>query len=102
MIFIDRQYKELFEISKKLSLMSQHHVGTKELKIVLRELLTMINRHFSDEEAFMREIEYPYINHHTRIHRKIILEIEEIIINEAKFCKYNDRKIKSRCSRFYL
>ncbi|ELU2992448.1 hemerythrin domain-containing protein [Campylobacter jejuni] len=82
---LDHQHKELFEISKKLSLMNQRHVGTKELKIVLRELLIMINRHFSDEEAFMREIEYPYINHHTRIHRKIILEIEEIIISEAKF-----------------
>lgn len=99
---LDHQHKELFEISKKLSLMNQRHVETKELKIVLRELLIMINRHFSDEEAFMREIGYPYINHHTRIHRKIILEIEEIIISEAKFCKYNDRKIKSRCSRFYL
>lgn len=52
---LDHQHKELFEISKKLSLMNQRHVGTKELKIVLRELLIMINRHFSDEEAFMRE-----------------------------------------------
>lgn len=73
--------------------MNQCHVGTKELKIVLRELLIMINRHFSDEEAFMREIEYPYINHHTRIHRKIILEIEEIIISEAKFVNIMTEKL---------
>lgn len=73
--------------------MNQRHVGTKELKIVLRELLIMINRHFSDEEAFMREIEYPYINHHTRIHRKIILEIEEIIISEAKFVNIMTEKL---------
>ncbi|EGB2115418.1 bacteriohemerythrin, partial [Campylobacter jejuni] len=39
---LDHQHKELFEISKKLSLMNQCHVGTKELKIVLRELLIMI------------------------------------------------------------
>ncbi|EHD2568928.1 bacteriohemerythrin, partial [Campylobacter jejuni] len=39
---LDHQHKELFEISKKLSLMNQRHVGTKELKIVLRELLIMI------------------------------------------------------------
>lgn len=90
---LDHQHKELFEISKKLSLINQRHVGTKELKIVLRELLIMINRHFSDEEAFMREIEYPYINHHTRIHRKIILEIEEIIISEAKFVNIMTEKL---------
>lgn len=30
---LDHQHKKLFEISKKLSLMSQHHVGTKELKL---------------------------------------------------------------------
>lgn len=90
---LDHQHKELFEISKKLSLMNQCHVGTKELKIVLRELLIMINRHLSDEEAFMRKIEYPYINHHTRIHRKIILEIEEIIISEAKFVNIMTEKL---------
>lgn len=53
----------------------------------------MFNRHFSYEESFMREIKYPYINHHIRIHRKIILEIEEIIISEAKFVNIMTEKL---------
>jgi len=90
---LDYQHKELVEISKKLSLINQHYIDPKELKIVLKELLIMINRHFLDEEAFMREIKYPYINHHTRIHREIILKIEEIIISEAQFINTMTEKL---------
>ncbi|TKX30747.1 hemerythrin domain-containing protein [Campylobacter aviculae] len=81
---LDSQHEELFEISIKLSLMNYRHINPKELKNVLKELLIMLNRHFSDEEDFMREIHYPYIREHTKIHRSIVLEIEEIIISEAK------------------
>lgn len=89
---LDHQHKELLKFLKTL-FNEPTSCWNKRIKIVLRELLIMINRHFSDEEAFMREIGYPYINHHTRIHRKIILEIEEIIISEAKFVNIMTEKL---------
>lgn len=78
------QHQDIFEISIKLSLMNHRHINSKELKEVLKELLVMLNRHFSDEEAFMREINYPFIKEHMKIHRSIIFEIEEIIVREAR------------------
>lgn len=53
---LDSQHQDIFEISIKLSLMNHRHINSKELKEVLKELLVMLNQHFSDEEAFMREI----------------------------------------------
>ncbi|MBK1999995.1 bacteriohemerythrin [Campylobacter sp. RM10532] len=81
---LDSQHQDIFEISIKLSLMNHRHINSKELKEVLKELLVMLNRHFSDEEAFMREINYPFIKEHMKIHRSIIFEIEEIIVREAR------------------
>ncbi|MGH2268119.1 hemerythrin family protein [Campylobacter taeniopygiae] len=81
---LDSQHQELFEISIKLSLMNHRHINSKELKEVLKELLVMLNRHFLDEEAFMREIHYPFMKGHMKIHRNIIFEIEEIVVSEAR------------------
>ncbi|TKX29149.1 hemerythrin domain-containing protein [Campylobacter estrildidarum] len=90
---LDSQHEELFGISINLSLMNYRHINPKELKNVLRELLVMLNRHFLDEEDFMREINYPYINEHVKIHRSIILEIEEIVISEAGSIKILTEKL---------
>lgn len=82
---LDNQHRHLYDLSKKITLMNKRHISPKELKELLKELLHLMNRHFMDEEAFMKEIAYPYLNHHMRVHRKIILEIEEIIIQEARY-----------------
>lgn len=81
---LDAQHKELYELAKRITHLNSSFVLSKELKPFLRELLSFMNRHFVDEEEFMLQINYPNLSEHKKIHRKIILEIEEIIITEAK------------------
>lgn len=50
---LDKQHLNLYKLSNKLSLMNKRCVSSKEIKIVLKELLILLNHHFSDEEAFM-------------------------------------------------
>ncbi|WP_416521091.1 hypothetical protein [Campylobacter jejuni] len=55
---LDKQHLDLYKLSSKLSLMNKRCVSSKEIKLVLRELLTLLNRHFLDEEAFMQHIQF--------------------------------------------
>lgn len=43
---LDKQHLDLYKLSSKLSLMNKRCVSSKEIKLVLRELLTLLNRHF--------------------------------------------------------
>lgn len=82
---LDKQHLDLYKLSNKLSLMNKRCVSSKEIKIVLKELLTLLNRHFSDEEAFMQHIQYPDLSAHLRTHRRILMQVENIIISNSKF-----------------
>ncbi|EID3271228.1 hemerythrin domain-containing protein [Campylobacter upsaliensis] len=88
-------HKELYELAKRITHLNSSFVLSKELKPFLRELLSFMNRHFVDEEEFMLQINYPNLSEHKKIHRKIILEIEEIIITEAKILNTMSRKIEN-------
>ncbi|EOE5714605.1 hemerythrin domain-containing protein [Campylobacter upsaliensis] len=92
---LDAQHKELYELAKRITHLNSSFVLSKELKPFLRELLSFMNRHFVDEEEFMLQINYPNLSEHKKIHRKIILEIEEIIITEAKILNTMSRKIEN-------
>ncbi|BEK37697.1 bacteriohemerythrin [Campylobacter coli] len=82
---LDKQHLNLYKLSNKLSLMNKRCVSSKEIKIVLKELLILLNHHFSDEEAFMQHIQYPDLSAHLRIHRRILMQVENIIISNSKF-----------------
>lgn len=82
---LDKQHLDLYKLSSKLSLMNKRCVSSKEIKLVLRELLTLLNRHFLDEEAFMQHIQYPDLSVHLHTHRRILMRVENVIISNSKF-----------------
>ena len=91
---LDTQHKELYEFVKEITHMNLSFAHSKKLKPFLRELLLFMNRHFSDEEEFMSQINYPNLSEHKKIHRQIILEIEEIIIKESKTLNTMSKKME--------
>ncbi|EOI5271559.1 hemerythrin family protein [Campylobacter coli] len=82
---LDKQHLHLYKLSSKLSLMNKRCVSSKEIKAVLKELLALLSHHFADEEAFMRHIQYPDLSTHLHIHRRILMQVENIIISNSKF-----------------
>ncbi|HEB9328763.1 TPA: bacteriohemerythrin [Campylobacter coli] len=82
---LDKQHLHLYKLSSKLSLMNKRCVSSKEIKAVLKELLALLSHHFADEEAFMQHIQYPDLSAHLRIHRRILMQVENIIISNSKF-----------------
>lgn len=72
---IDEQHKGLFEIGNWLNelnlseLKNDHYI---EVMIIINELLVYSNDHFKDEEAYMKQVKYPKLEDHIKIHQRFI------------------------------
>ncbi|MEA2074056.1 MAG: hemerythrin family protein [Campylobacterota bacterium] len=69
---IDKDHKILFKIANDAFLMSQEGADKTKLKEVITKLLDYFKSHFEHEENFMKEINYPRIEHHQKLHHSII------------------------------
>lgn len=75
---IDDEHKKLFDIALRTlqykdSNMKQH------IRDVLMELYDYMKVHFTNEEQFMKSINYENIDEHILIHEKIIIQLNEFI-----------------------
>ncbi len=59
---IDIQHQKLFELAGKVESAVYKFVKREELKEILTE-------HFNNEEQYMQEIHYPYLNEHKIMHK---------------------------------
>ena len=69
---IDDEHKQLFSILSSLSLyclMTNNH-QEEEVKRIIQELLDYTNQHFSAEESFMADVQYPGLLQHHRRHKE--------------------------------
>ncbi|MDZ7617921.1 MAG: hemerythrin family protein [Patescibacteria group bacterium] len=78
---IDEQHQGLFrsinEFSEKLETDDCH----AEAGSVLRLLVGYVNRHFSDEEAFMEDAEVPFLEQHRKKHQAYTEAIKRILLD---------------------
>lgn len=76
---IDTQHKKLFYIMEKISLLNAASPSIREnIRGILYELSEYMQEHFRDEEAYMKAIGYPEIDHHTMLHAKIIEQVKSV------------------------
>ncbi|AJC85022.1 bacteriohemerythrin [Campylobacter peloridis] len=68
---IDHQHKRLFELAAKVEEMSDKPIYKIELKKLIADFFNYIKIHFHEEEAYMKELNYPYLNQHKLMHQKI-------------------------------
>lgn len=85
--YIDNAHQELFRITRRLSLLSRDPAKHKWVaEEGIKFLKTYAVRHFSQEEAYMREIKYPYMaghfEQHTLMREKILPRMERHLHNE--------------------
>lgn len=87
--YIDKAHQELFRITRRLSLLS--HDPAKHKWVAdegIKYLKSYTAKHFSQEEAHMREIKYPHIDGHIEQHilmRDTILPRMERHLRSEKF-----------------
>lgn len=86
---IDHAHEELFRISKRLIMLGQEPAKHKWIaEEGIKFLKVYVMRHFGEEEAYMRQIDYPHITGHIHQHalmRDKILPRMESSLRHAKF-----------------
>lgn len=81
---IDEEHQTLFVIAKKAETIKDIDNEDRQktlLKEIVSELSYYVNLHFSNEEKFMRSIQYPDINSHMKKHKKILDSLSFIELN---------------------
>lgn len=71
---IDEQHKEFFTIAQKahnLHTIQNDKEKVLELRKLMTELFKYINFHFDTEEIFMRNINYPHMDEHLLLHKRM-------------------------------
>ncbi|MBN2341074.1 MAG: bacteriohemerythrin [Deltaproteobacteria bacterium] len=70
---LDNQHKYMFEQGKKIS-----HLQPEQTKKLVVDLYRYIMQHFTAEEAHMKEIEFPELEEHRRLHENIIDQLNQM------------------------
>jgi len=65
---IDDDRKKFISIINKAIVAKQHNNNTEKVKDVLKEMIMYALSHFSTEEAYMIEFDYPESQHHKEEH----------------------------------
>jgi hemerythrin len=76
---LDEEHKTLFKIAEEAFAMVEPELKYKKIRIVLDKLYEYIKTHFSHEEEYMEEINYPQLEIHKDIHNNIVNTINDFI-----------------------
>ena len=65
---IDEEHKTFIDIINRAIVAKQHNNNEEKVKDVLKEMTMYALSHFSTEEAYMIEFDYPEFQHHNEEH----------------------------------
>lgn len=74
---IDEQHKQLVEILSNLFESMRVGLGFKQIQHTIMELKDYTITHFSEEERYMKEINYPNYVEHVEVHKYFIENVED-------------------------
>lgn len=91
---IDKAHQELFSIAARLIALSHNKsrhewVGEQGLKF----LKSYVVKHFAEEEAYMRHINYPGLEQHSEQHRAMREKILPRMESQLKHERYSEQSI---------
>lgn len=89
---IDEEHKKLFDIAQEAFTEVEPHLKSAKIKDILTRLYDYMKTHFSHEEKYMQEIDYPLLKEHKILHAEIIAKINDFVkklptLNEDLFEK---------------
>jgi len=74
----DQQHKQLFEIINQLADAMRTGQGKQAVSRTVGDLLQYTRTHFQEEEALLRNANYPQLAAHEEQHRKFVADIEAL------------------------
>lgn len=86
---IDEQHKKLFDLAGKAFVYANKNISKEQMKVILAEFFDYMKYHFDDEEKYMKQIGYPLLEKHSKIHKSIVADMTNLI---TKIGNLNDLK----------
>jgi hemerythrin-like metal-binding protein len=81
---IDDEHKELFEAVRGLESAMARFAAPAEMGVLLKKLSAATAKHFSDEEAMMREAKYPGLALHVANHQRLMEKVEAFAARHSR------------------
>jgi len=81
---IDKEHKELIRIMNAAMVAKQHGDNIDEISKLLKELTTYALKHFSTEESYMIEFNYPEFQYHKEEHHDFSRRRLHIVIESSR------------------
>lgn len=72
---IDQQHKTLFDIATELVTAIEQDKGEETLQHTFDRLKAYTHYHFKEEEAYMKEINYPHYKEHAAQHAVLLVRV---------------------------
>ncbi len=76
---LDAQHQELFELANTAQKLDPNNANKAELGRLFKEFYDYMGKHFKEEEAYMRSIDYPLYEKHKKFHESIIDGMTKIL-----------------------
>ncbi|MFT3739227.1 MAG: bacteriohemerythrin [Breznakibacter sp.] len=74
---IDSEHQHLFELLEQFYAGMKGQVAPIDLLSLTKGLIEYAEKHFADEEAYMKKINYPDMERHVALHRAFIGQVNE-------------------------
>lgn len=76
---IDEQHQRIFALAQSMHLALQKGDAQDMAETILFELTAYVQSHFADEEQRMREVSYPGLESHSKIHRQMAVRLNDML-----------------------
>ncbi len=88
---IDIQHQKILELVNTLHSSVEASLDKKELEKLLIKLVEFTRIHFSTEEQFMKEYDYPDLDKHHKEHRILLQHLDDLVasVSSGKYPTFN-------------
>ena len=76
---LDLQHQELFELANAAQRLDPDNASKAELGRLFKEFYDYMAKHFKEEEAYMKSLDYPLLEKHKKYHESIIDGMTKIL-----------------------
>jgi len=76
---LDQQHQELFDLANAVQALDPNSADKAELGKLFKEFFDYMAKHFKEEEAYMKSLDYPLLEKHKKFHESIIEGMTKIL-----------------------
>jgi len=76
---LDQQHQELFDLANAVQALDPNSADKAELGKLCKEFFDYMAKHFKEEEAYMKSLDYPLLEKHKKFHESIIEGMTKIL-----------------------